>query len=164
MLMIWLTINVIDASASFVKTVSYSTVDQRSCVKTVTRGAIIKYYKFLQKGTYRTLFMGTELPPPGQFSSPIINIQPSGSAGFGSGVGYHMYSEDVLPFITGGFYNNIADLWIVQTRGQTKDYLMIKDPPASVFPPRPVKCVVAESIELVEKVPFIVEGGILKLL
>ena len=124
----------------------------------------MKYYKFLMKGTYKTLHIGTELPPPGKPSRPIPNIQPSGSAGPGSGVGYHMYPEAVLPFITGDIYNDIADLWEAQPRGHTQEFLMVKDPPAFVFPPEPMMCIVAESIELVKKVSFVLNEGRLTLL
>lgn len=124
----------------------------------------MKYYKFLQKGTYRTLHKGMELPPPGQLSSSIHNIQPSGSAGTDSGVGYHAYTKDILPFITDTKYNTAADLWIVSVHGQMQQYKTVRDEPASVFPPHPMICVVAESIKLIEKVPFVVVNGGLQLL
>ena len=125
----------------------------------------MKYYKFLQKGTYRTLHRGMKLPPPGQLSSPIHNIRPSGSAGTNSGIGYHAYTKDILPFITDIKYNTLADLWIVNVYGQTQQYEVVRDGPASVFPPHPMTCIVAESIELIKKVPFfVVVGGRLQLL
>ncbi|KKL24089.1 hypothetical protein LCGC14_2418820 [marine sediment metagenome] len=123
----------------------------------------MKYYKFLHKGTYCTLHMKTELPPPGDPSPPIPNIQPSGSSGAGSGIGYHAYTKDILPYVAGDDYNK-ADLWIVQTHGHTISYHLAHDKLASVLPPHPMKCVVAESIELIEKVPFIVKDGRLYLL
>ena len=119
----------------------------------------MKYYKFLKKGTYKTLHIGTELPPPGKPSRPIPNIQPSGSAGPNSGVGYHMYPEAILPFITGDVYNDMADLWEVQPCGYTQEFLVVKDPPAFVFPPEPMMGIVAESIKLIKKVSFVVSEG-----
>lgn len=117
------------------------------------------YYKFLRKGTYTTLYRHTELPPPGYSSSPIHNIQPSGSSGTNSGIGYHVYTDRILPYITGEYYMTCADLWVIKLHGQIRSYEVVRDVPASVFPPYPMPCVVAESIELIKKIPFIIMGG-----
>lgn len=80
--------------------------------------------------------------------------------------GYHLYTREVLPHIKDFNYNRLADLWEAEINKRLPFmwYILNHDIPAGILPDKPISCIVASSVRLVQKIPFeVTDKGIILL-